>query len=67
MSLSDQPGRPDRKPFLYVVVCAAGVARDVDRLFVAARALRRGAGRRLGRRRAARRTGSAFPPPYSRP
>ncbi|WP_069735795.1 flavoprotein [Streptomyces sp. EN27] len=35
--MSDQPDRPDRKPFLYVVVCAAGVARDVDRLLVAAR------------------------------
>lgn len=34
--MSDQPDRPARKPFLYVVVCAAGVARDVDRLFVAA-------------------------------
>lgn len=33
---SDQPDQPGRKPFLYVVVCAAGVARDVDRLFVAA-------------------------------
>ncbi len=34
--MSDQPDRTDRKPFLYVVVCAAGVARDVDRLFAAA-------------------------------
>lgn len=34
--MSDQSGRPARKPFLYVVVCAAGVARDVDRLFAAA-------------------------------
>ncbi|WP_097982910.1 flavoprotein [Streptomyces sp. f150] len=33
---SDQPDQPGRKPFLYVVVCAAGVARDVDRLLVAA-------------------------------
>ncbi|MEG9551918.1 flavoprotein [Streptomyces baarnensis] len=31
--MSDQP---DRKPFLYVVVCAAGVAREADRLFAAA-------------------------------
>ncbi|WP_137229218.1 flavoprotein [Streptomyces sp. BPSDS2] len=28
--------QPDRKPFLYVVVCAAGVAREADRLFAAA-------------------------------
>lgn len=34
--MSDQSGRQARKPFLYVVVCAAGVARDVDRLFAAA-------------------------------
>ncbi|MFJ6609890.1 flavoprotein [Streptomyces sp. NPDC091289] len=34
--MSDQSGRAARKPFLYVVVCAAGVARDVDRLFAAA-------------------------------
>ncbi|MFJ9889992.1 flavoprotein [Streptomyces sp. NPDC091287] len=34
--MSDQSGRPARKPFLYVVVCAAGVARDADRLFAAA-------------------------------
>ncbi|MFE8912961.1 flavoprotein [Streptomyces globisporus] len=34
--MSDQRDRPGQKPFLYVVVCAAGVARDVDRLFVAA-------------------------------
>lgn len=33
---SEQPDQPGRKPFLYVVVCAAGVARDVDRLLVAA-------------------------------
>ncbi|MEU5559101.1 flavoprotein [Streptomyces globisporus] len=34
--MSQQSDQPDRRPFLYVVVCAAGVARDVDRLFVAA-------------------------------
>ncbi|MFH8690109.1 flavoprotein [Streptomyces anulatus] len=34
--MSDQSGRQARKPFLYVVVCAAGVAGDVDRLFAAA-------------------------------
>ncbi|MEV7655632.1 flavoprotein [Streptomyces anulatus] len=34
--MSDQSGQQARKPFLYVVVCAAGVARDVDRLFAAA-------------------------------
>ncbi|MFJ3598928.1 MULTISPECIES: flavoprotein [unclassified Streptomyces] len=34
--MSDQPDRPDHQPFLYVVVCAAGVARDVDRLLAAA-------------------------------
>ncbi|WP_018568225.1 flavoprotein [Streptomyces sp. PsTaAH-124] len=30
------PTAPDKKPFLYVVVCAAGVARDVGKLITAA-------------------------------
>ncbi|MFI1224159.1 MULTISPECIES: flavoprotein [unclassified Streptomyces] len=34
--MSDQPDRPDPKPFLYVVVCAAGIAREVGRLITAA-------------------------------
>ncbi|MFI7285522.1 flavoprotein [Streptomyces anulatus] len=34
--MSDQPDRPAPKPFLYVVVCAAGVAREADRLFATA-------------------------------
>ncbi|MFF1922961.1 flavoprotein [Streptomyces sp. NPDC058221] len=34
--MSDQPCRQSRKPFLYVVVCAAGIAGDVDRLITAA-------------------------------
>ncbi len=33
--MSDQPGRPE-KPFLYVVVCAAGLAGDVGKLITAA-------------------------------
>ncbi|CAK7281951.1 flavoprotein [Streptomyces misionensis] len=31
-----EPTAPDKKPFLYVVVCAAGVARDVGKLITAA-------------------------------
>lgn len=31
-----EPTAPDKKPFLYVVVCAAGVARDVGKLITTA-------------------------------
>ncbi|MBT3072827.1 MULTISPECIES: flavoprotein [Streptomyces] len=34
--MSDQSGHKADKPFLYVVVCAAGIAGDVDRLISAA-------------------------------
>ncbi|MQS35829.1 flavoprotein [Streptomyces katsurahamanus] len=34
--MSDQPDQQIKKPFLYVVVCAAGIAGDVGRLITAA-------------------------------
>ncbi|MFB7553240.1 flavoprotein [Streptomyces sp. NPDC056154] len=34
--MSDQPDQQTEKPFLYVVVCAAGIAADVGRLITAA-------------------------------
>lgn len=34
--MSEQPAQQAEKPFLYVVVCAAGIARDVGRLIAAA-------------------------------
>ncbi|MGV9313996.1 flavoprotein [Streptomyces sp. NPDC003691] len=34
--MSDQPDQEIKKPFLYVVVCAAGIAGDVGRLITAA-------------------------------
>ncbi|MER5492198.1 flavoprotein [Streptomyces sp. NPDC002490] len=34
--MSDQPDQETKKPFLYVVVCAAGIAGDVGRLITAA-------------------------------
>ncbi|MCX4773382.1 flavoprotein [Streptomyces sp. NBC_01260] len=34
--MSDQPGPQTKKPFLYVVVCAAGIAGDVHELITAA-------------------------------
>ncbi|MFD8617995.1 flavoprotein [Streptomyces sp. NPDC059513] len=34
--MSDQSGQQDKKPFLYVVVCAAGIAGDVGQLISAA-------------------------------
>ncbi|MFF8918105.1 flavoprotein [Streptomyces sp. NPDC015032] len=34
--MSDQPDQQTKKPFLYVVVCAAGVAGDVGKLITAA-------------------------------
>ncbi|CAM5662144.1 hypothetical protein SVIOM74S_08018 [Streptomyces violarus] len=34
--------QPTRKPFLYVVVCAAGIAADVSKLITAAQAAETG-------------------------
>lgn len=34
--MSDQPDQQTKKPFLYVVVCAAGIAGDVGKLITAA-------------------------------
>ncbi|MFI1864271.1 flavoprotein [Streptomyces jumonjinensis] len=34
--MSDQPGQQTKKPFLYVVVCASGIAGDVGKLITAA-------------------------------